>query len=101
MFADAGVVSLFHRGRRPDVIVITITGGDTGHANVQEETAATGGRRILLAAHPPRNEDGGREGFFFTSAWREGPGRRAVSFQACRKMSSLRRCRRRRRSTTG
>ena len=36
MFADAGVVFLFHRGRRLDDVAITITGGDTGPADVQE-----------------------------------------------------------------
>ena len=62
MFADAGVISLFHRGRRLDDVAITITSGDTGPADVQEETAAAGNRRIFLAAHPSRNKDGGREG---------------------------------------
>ena len=55
MFADAGVVSLFHRGRRLDDVAITITGGDTGPADVQEDTAAAGRRRIFLASHPLRN----------------------------------------------
>ena len=62
MFFDAGVVSLFRRGRRLDDIVIAITGCDTGPADVQEERAAPGRRRIFLAAHPPQNEDVGREG---------------------------------------
>ena len=62
MFADAGVVSVFHRGRRLDDIVITITGGDTGPANVQKEAAAAGRRGIFFAAHPRCNEDAGREG---------------------------------------
>ena len=74
MFADAGVVSLFHQGRRLDDIFIIITGdntdpgddtdpdGDTDPADVQEDTSAAGRRRIFLAAHPPRNEDSGREG---------------------------------------
>ena len=60
MFTDAGVISLFHRGHRLDNVAITITGGDTGPADVQE--TAAGHRRIFLAAHPSRNEDGGREG---------------------------------------
>ena len=34
MFADAGVVSLFRQGRRLDDIVIAITSGDTGPADV-------------------------------------------------------------------
>ena len=55
MFADAGVISLFHRGRRLDNVAITITGGDTGLADVQEDTAAASRRRIFLAAHPSRN----------------------------------------------
>ena len=59
MFAAAGLVCLFHRGRRLDDVAITITGGDTGPADVQEETAAAVRRRIFLAAHPPCNEDGG------------------------------------------
>ena len=36
MFADAGVISLFHRGRRLDDVAITITGGDTDPADVQD-----------------------------------------------------------------
>ena len=59
---DAGMVFLFHRGRRLDDVAITITGGETGPADVQEETAAAGRRRIFLAANPSRNEDSGREG---------------------------------------
>ena len=62
MFADAGVVSIFHRGRRLDDIVIAITGGDTGPADVQKETAAAGRRTIFFAAHPPCNENAGQEG---------------------------------------
>ena len=58
MFADAGVISLFYRGRRLDDVAITISGGDTGTADVQEDTAAAGPRRMFLAAHPSRSEDG-------------------------------------------
>ena len=54
MFVAAGVVCLFHRGRRLDDVAITITGGDIGPADVQEETAAAGRRRIFLAAHASR-----------------------------------------------
>ena len=36
MFGDAGVVSLFNRGRRLDDVAITITGGDTGPVDVQD-----------------------------------------------------------------
>ena len=59
MLAAARLVCLFHRGRHlddiaiTDDVAITITGGDTGPADVQEETAAAGRRRIFLAAHPP------------------------------------------------
>ena len=62
MFADGGVIYLFHPGRRLDDVAVTITGGDTGPTDVQEDTAAAGRRRIFLAAHPPCNEGGGREG---------------------------------------
>ena len=62
MFADAGAVSLFHRGRRLDNIIIAITGGKTGPADIHKEKASSGRRRIFFAAHPPCNEDARREG---------------------------------------